>query len=38
MQPSSPNGKMKAVDDSHVDDCYTGLGVLPDVYRFNFSL
>ncbi|XP_011027804.1 PREDICTED: B3 domain-containing transcription factor LEC2 [Populus euphratica] len=38
MQPSSPNGKMKAVDDSHVDDCYTGLGVLPDVYRYNFSL
>ncbi|KAJ6925876.1 B3 domain-containing protein [Populus alba x Populus x berolinensis] len=38
MQPSSPNGKMKAVDDSHVDDCYTGLGELPDVYRYNFSL
>ncbi|KAJ6935542.1 B3 domain-containing protein [Populus alba x Populus x berolinensis] len=38
MQPSSQNGKMKAVDDYHVDDCYTGLGVLPDVYRYNFSL
>ncbi|CAK7350567.1 unnamed protein product [Dovyalis caffra] len=38
MQPSSSNGKMKEVDDSHIDDCYTGLGMLPDVYRYNFSL
>ncbi|KAL9346632.1 hypothetical protein Peur_061485 [Populus x canadensis] len=39
MQTSPPNGKMKAVDDSHdVDDCYTGLGMLPDVHSYNFSL
>ncbi|KAJ6292559.1 hypothetical protein OIU78_024691 [Salix suchowensis] len=38
MQASPANGKMKAVDDSHdVDDCYTGLGMLPDVHSYNFS-
>ncbi|KAF9672359.1 hypothetical protein SADUNF_Sadunf11G0033400 [Salix dunnii] len=38
MQTSPPNGKMKAVDDSHdADDCYTGLGMLPDVHSYNFS-
>ncbi|KAJ9168818.1 hypothetical protein P3X46_020302 [Hevea brasiliensis] len=34
MQPTS----MQVVDDHYIDDCYTGLGVLPDVNSYNFSL
>ncbi|KAJ9136148.1 hypothetical protein P3X46_033254 [Hevea brasiliensis] len=35
---SSPHSITRILDDHYIDDCYTGLGVLPDVNRYNFSL
>uniref|UniRef100_A0A2C9U6M4 TF-B3 domain-containing protein n=1 Tax=Manihot esculenta TaxID=3983 RepID=A0A2C9U6M4_MANES len=33
---SSPHNTMRILDDHYIDDCYSGLDVLPDVNRYNF--